>query len=193
MGTLECTAGLWGRICLAAFFAIVLSFAGATASAQDNEEQQRTRILSDRVIYTQQDNRILFQDNVHVEREDFLLWSEEMTVFLVEEDGEGDAQQEAGREMQDFERIVARDNVRIQMEQRNATSREAVYTSADSLLVLTGDVRLQQGRNVVHGHEVHINLDQGTSEVMSGEQEQVEATFYSGDNGVESNGDSEGD
>lgn len=175
---------------LAAICLFSLAALHPAIAAKNGTERQKTRITSDSVVYAGGNETIVFRDNVHVQRSDFRLWCEKMTVHL------SDAGQQKGREgsrAQDFEKIVAEDNVRLRMDNRNATCRKAVYRSDAEVITLLGNVRLRQGRNRVQGQKVRMDLARNTTEVMGSEESQVEATFYNqnstglSDGGLEGN------
>ena len=177
-------AAVLAAICL--FFLATLHPAIA---AKNGTERQKTRITSDSVVYAGGNETIVFRDNVHVLRSDFRLWCEKMTVHL------SDAGQQKGREgsrAQDFEKIVAEDNVRLRMENRNATCRKAVYISDTEVITLWGNVRIRDGRNRIQGEKVRMDLARNTTEVIGSEESQVEATFYTQNSTGPSDGGFEG-
>jgi lipopolysaccharide export system protein LptA len=49
----------------------------------------------------------------------------------------------------------------------SAEGEQAVYTIADKQMVMTGDVAVTQGSNIVTGQRMVVNLDDGTA-VMEG-------------------------
>jgi len=174
---------------VAAAVALFLALAPAIA-AENGVNLQRTRITSDKVIYTGDQETIVFQDNVYVERSDFELWCRRMTVHLA---GRGVPRGEGGANTtEDFEKIVAEEDVRLRMEGRNATCRKAVYRSGEEMITLSGDVRLQQGRNRIRGQTVRMDLAGNTTEIVGSGEQQVEATFYSENSTGPSDGASEG-
>ena len=174
---------------LAAICLFSLAALHSAIAAENGTERQKTRITSNSVVYEGGNETIVFRDNVHVQRSDFRLWCERMTVHL------SDAGQQKGREGsrgQDFEKIVAEDNVRLRMKNRNATCRRAVYISDAEVITLWGDVRLREGRNLVQGQKVRMDMARNTTEVIGSEESQVEATFYTQNSTGPSNGGFEG-
>lgn len=59
-----------------------------------------------------------------------------------------------------------------------AEAAQAVYTVADASLVLTGDVLLSQGENVVTGDRLFVDLEAGTGRIEGG----VRTVFQAGQN-----------
>jgi lipopolysaccharide export system protein LptA len=181
----------WVAALAAAGLVAFLALAPATA-AEDGVQMQRTRINSDRVIYSGGNETIVFQGSVRVRRSDFDLWCRRLTVHLSEKGlGKQGKGQATGR-ASDFEKIVAEEEVRLRMRDRNATCRKAVYRSGSEMITLLGDVRLQQGRNRVSGPKVRMDLARNTTEIVGSEGDQVEATFYTANSTGPSNGGSGG-
>lgn len=160
---------------LAAICLFSLAVLHPAIAAKNGTERQKTRITSDSVVYAGGNETIVFRDNVYVQRSDFRLWCEKMTVHLSDA---GQRKKREGSRAQDFDKIVAENNVRLRMETRNATCRKAVYISETQVITLWGDVLLRQGPNRVQGQKVRMDLARNTTEVIGSEESQVEATFY---------------
>ena len=185
-------AGVTAGIFLAAVAVFAALSVLAPALAADNGvDLDRTRITSDKVIYSGGQETIVFQGNVRVRRSDFDLWCRRMTVHLAR-NGSGREGPRGSGDASDFEKIVAEENVRLRMENRNATCRKAIYRSAKETIILLGDVRLRQGRNRIRGQEVRMDMARNTTEILGSGAGQVEATFYSRNETGQSDGGSEG-
>jgi lipopolysaccharide export system protein LptA len=151
------------------------------AKEKSPSAQQETRITANKVVYSRNDSTVRFEGNVHASRDAFEIWCAEMTVYVNKEGAAAEGNQE-GPSLQserNFERIVAEGDVRLQMEGRSAESRKAIYESGPEVLTLIGDVLLKEQRNTIEGQKVKLYLKEDRSEVMSGEEGQVEAVFYS--------------
>jgi lipopolysaccharide export system protein LptA len=171
------------RFGLTAFLLLVPIIAGSHAWAQENglDESGPMHIEADRVVYGQEERRINFLGQVHVQRPDFELWCEEMTVFLNSENGNGDgvSSQEANLgSAGNVRKIVATDNVHLVMEDREATSDRAEYYSQEAKIILFDNVELKEKQNTVRGHQVTFWLDEGRSEIVGKEGSRVKAVFY---------------
>lgn len=184
-------AGVLAGILLALMvFAVLSAFVPALA-AEDGVDMNRTRITSDKVVYSGGNETILFQGNVRVRRSDFDLWCRKMTVHLASNGSAREGPRGSG-DASDFEKIVAEENVRLRMENRNATCRKAIYRSGEETITMLGDVRLRQGRNRIRGEEVRMDLARNTTEILGSGAGQVEATFYNRNETGQSDGASEG-
>ena len=182
------TAGVF--LAAVAVFAALSVLAPALA-AEDGVDLDRTRITSDKVIYSGGVETIVFQGNVQVRRSDFDLWCRKMTVHLASNGSGREASRGSGG-ASDFEKIVAEENVRLRMENRNATCRKAIYRSDEETITMLGDVHLRQGRNRIRGQEVRMDLARNTTEILGSGAGQVEATFYNRNETGQTDGGSEG-
>jgi lipopolysaccharide export system protein LptA len=69
---------------------------------------------------------------------------------------------EYGETTSDISKLRASGGVTLVSETEAAEAREAVYTLANSTVVLSGDVLLTQGQNVMAGESLTVNLTTGT-------------------------------
>lgn len=162
---------------------LVFLFAGlalAEKSAQSKmdlggqDQENPTRISSKKMVFSRGENKVEFLQDVHLKRPDMELWCEKLTVFLAS----GAELEEAGAG-QDFERLLAEEDVRIEMQDRTATSKKAVYQRQSETLVLEGEVEIQEGPNQIQGQKVTIYLQEQRSEVFSGQEgKRVRAVFF---------------
>jgi lipopolysaccharide export system protein LptA len=60
-----------------------------------------------------------------------------------------------------IDRIIATEGVTMLNGEETAESEEAVYSVSEGTVVMTGDVIVTQGRNVVAGEHLTVNLDTG--------------------------------
>ncbi len=178
---------------IALFFVIsvlVLALSAPGINAKKVTENQgkgsanATKITAQKMRYHKSDNLVTFLGNVHVDRENFELWSEKLTIYLSKEMKSGakkeDSIQGPAGEGQ-FDKIVAQDNVRLKKGDYEATSSKATYEKDKEVIVLEGDVLITENKNRIKGDKVRFYLNENRSEVLSSPQKQVEAVFYSKD------------
>jgi len=186
-------AGQVARAKLLAGLGLVLCFGllsqPAEAAPAELGGSNATQITSQKVVYVGGENQVEFQGDVHVSREDFELWCSRLKVFLSKEAGTGrdagaSAGQAQGRDR--IDKIMAYENVRIEMEARQARSDEAEYRADQEKLFLRGNVVLTEGKNKIQGAQVVFDLRKNTSEVTAGESGQVRALFFPDDEEEES-------
>ncbi len=168
-------AGLAAALCLWS-----LSF-NAYAAPAELGGSSSTEITSEKVVYVGDNNQVEFQGDVHVTRDEFELWCQRLEVFL---SPEGDSAQPSASDSQQvqgtgrIEKIMAYDDVRIEMQARTARSDQAEYRADDEKLFLRGNVLLSEGKNQIQGEQVVFDLRQNTSQVTAGESGKVKALFF---------------
>lgn len=77
------------------------------------------------------------------------------------------------------EKIVAKGNVRIELDSGIAISDEAVYHTKTRELILTGNAKLLRGENTISGSKIIINRKNGRVTVESSGEKPVEAFIFS--------------
>ena len=164
-------------------FSLLCLMPGTLAWSQQTglNEAKPMHIESDKVIYGQNERRLEFVGQVHVQRPDFQLWCDTMIVTLSEETKQADDRrnQEEGLGMSGrVKKIVALDNVRLEMDKRTATSDRAEFYAQESKIVLLDNVVLKENRNTVHGHKVTFWLDEDRSEIEGKKDSRVKAVFF---------------
>ena len=100
---------------------------------------------------------ITFIGDVVARQQEFTLYADRLLLFI-------------GGEMKDIEKIVARGNVRMVQENREATCREATYYHREGTVVLRGKPVVREGENRVSGKRIVYYIDEHKS-VAEGEGE----------------------
>src|SRR6056297_415665 len=185
----------WNSIYLWPFFSLLFVFAVLilTLSASDiyaqdvlgNKGQKTgnaTKITAQKMRYQKGKNLVTFLGDVHVDRENFELWSEQLTIYLSKEmksASKKDSSIKGATGASQFDKIVAQDNVRLKKGEYEATSSKATYEKNKEVIVLEGDVLIKENKNRIKGDKVNFYLNENRSEVLSSPKRQVEAVFYS--------------
>lgn len=139
--------------------------------------QVPVKILSDKMEYVQENNSVVFTGNVHVDREDFQIWSDQLTVFM-ESSGEEGQQQGMGPDgSQDIEKLLAVGSVRIERDQQVGTSEKATYWTKRGVVVMEGNPVLQDGESSISGEVITYHLQDNRGVVEGGERQRVQAIF----------------
>jgi lipopolysaccharide export system protein LptA len=154
---------------------LVLALAPAAPATAFAQEEVPMEITSDSMRYDQGQNVVVFEGDVHAEREDMDIRARSITVHLKEQAG-GAASGPAATG--DIDKIVAEGNVRITQGERKGTSSVATYYTGRSLLVLEGDPVLTEGKNRIQGKVVRLYLKENRSEIEGGGDKRVEALFF---------------
>jgi len=147
-------------------------------------KQDPVRITSDKMVYSQAENAVVFQGNVHGTQTDMAIWANKVTAYFAEKGKEQKEQKEqGGKAPGDFgdkiERIVAEGSVRLVAGKNEGACNQLTYFVADGILRMEGNPILREGQNTVRGDIIKFYLRENRSEVLSGTQRRVEAIFYS--------------
>jgi lipopolysaccharide export system protein LptA len=154
-----------------------------------------TEITASSMSYSHQKTTVVFSGDVQVVRSNFRLWCRTLTVHLRSEaasslNAEGPESAASGQDRelsQQFKKIVAEGDVRLEMDDREATGDRAVYEAASETLTLLGDVVLSQGQNRIQGQKVTFYLRENKTEIAGGDKDQVKALFFPSDEGESGN------
>ncbi|MEG2140760.1 MAG: lipopolysaccharide transport periplasmic protein LptA [Bilophila sp.] len=174
---------LLALLCASLFSPVSTVWAAPKTTPPKPDKNLETRITSDQLTYLAEKQRIVFEKNVHVQRPDFKLWADRLTVYL-KPPKEGQAQKNAskgglpeGMAAGDVDRIVAEHQVRMESEGRIGTSDKATYTLDDGVVLMEGNPRLTDGDNTVTGETIRYFTEENRSEVKGSTKKRVEAVF----------------
>lgn len=119
---------------------LALGPTAAVAQPSDSEEEKVTVITSDSLLFDYAKQFALFKGNVVVVDPGLRLTGDELTVYFDEND--------------DVERIIAKGNTVIQMEDLNSRSEMATYEVKEGKIVLEGKPQVNRGRSVLQAEEI---------------------------------------
>ena len=154
-------------------FTLALLFFASSLYAQG---QVPVKILSDHMEYVQENNTVVFTGTVHVDREDFQIWSDKLTVFMAA------AGEKAGTSFgpdgsQDIEKLLAEGNVRIERDKQVGTSSKATYWTKRGVVVMEGNPVLKDGESSISGEVITYHLQDNRGVVEGGQRQRVQAVF----------------
>ena len=110
-------------------------------------------VAADNLAVNQTDGSATFTGNVVIGQGEMRLAADEVTV----ENAEGGQSR--------IQSLHAKGNVTLVSGEDAAEAAEATYDVASGNVVLTGDVVLTQGQNVLTGNHMTVNLESGTAQV----------------------------
>jgi lipopolysaccharide export system protein LptA len=151
----------------------------------DVGKEDPVRITSDKMVYSQTENAVVFQGNVHGTQADMAIWANKVTAYFSDKSKEKkgaakDGQEKAPGDFGDkIERIVAEGEVRLVSGKNEGACGQLTYFVADGLLRMEGNPILREGQNTVRGDVIKYYMKENRSEVLSGAQRRVEAIFFS--------------
>lgn len=112
----------------------------------------------ERIDYFQQEKRAVAVGDAVAKRGDRTIRADTLTARFTED--------KTGK--QQLSRVDADGNVVITTPNEIARSRQAVYTVANETAVLSGDVKITQGKNQLNGQRAEVNLRTGVSRLLAG-------------------------
>lgn len=144
-----------------------------------------TKVTAEGMTYDAKKNAVVFEKEVHVEREGFQLWADRITLHLkpatAKPGAEADADPMNAMQSGDVDRIVAEDNVRMKYNKQSGQADKATYFADKALLLMEGNPILREGENTLKGSSIRYYLNENRSEVQGGPKNRVEAVFTTGD------------
>lgn len=178
------TSNLLSRKLLLLFsvFWLLLLPGMAFAAPEEKSDGGRIHITADRLVAGGKESYAEFIGNVKAVQEATVITAQRLRIHYAA-GGKGAGKGPAARSI---EKIEASGTVSIRMDGRQADSAEAVYTTADRVLVLTGEnSRISSGENFITGSRIVMKRDGGQITVEGGGKQRVEAVIHSGDSGLE--------
>lgn len=164
------------KTCTMILFAWAVLLVSGAVQAQD--DQVPVKIVSDKMEYSQKDNAVIFTGNVHVDRPDFELWSDKLTVFMQAPSGDAAQTSVGPNASRDIEKLLAEGNVRIQRDQQTGTSGKATYWTKKGVIVMEGNPVLKDGQgSSITGEKITYFLQENRGVVQGGEKQRVQAVF----------------
>ena len=143
--------------------------------------QDPVRITSDKMVYSQNDNAVVFVGNVHGTQKDMAIWAAKVTAYFADKKKEqkGGTEKAPGDFGDKIERIVAEGSVRLVAGKNEGACSTLIYYVADGIMRMEGNPILREGQNTVRGDVIKFYIRENRSEVLSGAQRRVEAIFFS--------------
>lgn len=134
-------------------------------------DQVPIKISSTKMTFSEGKKEVTFSGNVKVTRLDITLTSDSLTAFLRQgSDSLSDAKNK-------IKKIEANGNVDVIMKNRKGSCDKLTFLVDDSIILMHGDAKLEDGKNVVQGNTIKFYLKDERSEVIGGSKP-VEAIFF---------------
>lgn len=136
-----------------------------------------------------------FSGDVRVKQGDTNMRSRDLVVFYEQEGGASSGAQSGGKPMQaaaagpggsqKIKRLEARGDVVVTQKDQTATGETGIFDMKTNTVTLTGNVVMTQGKNVLRGDKLMVDLTTGVSRVESGKNSRgrVQGLFLPSGNG----------
>jgi lipopolysaccharide export system protein LptA len=138
-----------------------------TGEAGGRNAEQPLRVTSQQLEADNKNSVIIFSGNVVAKQGKMTIYADSARVYY--------EKKEEGNEIRE---IVATGNVKIQEADRLATAQNAVFMNAEQKIVLTGQPKVWQGKDMVSGDKITLLLEEDKSFVESGPERRVEVILY---------------
>lgn len=191
--------GIRSALCVALLLtfsapAVAPAVAADAKSATEVRRDVPTAVKSDRMQYDAKGQVVIFEGDVYVQRPDFEMWAEKITLHLrkkAAKPGTAGAGQGAdasapsgpagpgGMDAGEIDRMVAERNVRMKRENRTGECEKATYTVDNAVLVMEGNPVLHEGENSIKGDVITFYTRENRSEVRGTSTKRVQAVFTS--------------
>lgn len=129
--------------------------------------QQPVQITADVFTVEDSSHEAVFTGNVLVKHPTVTVWADKVVATY----GAGGTS--------DIETFVATGKVKLETDEQTATGERAVFTPADQLLRLTGNVEVVNASGTVNASELVVNLKTNVSTFTSGNNGRVTGVFTS--------------
>lgn len=164
---------------------------GAAAGFNLNASDEPVRIEADVLEVLDDQGTAVFTGKVVAQQGDTTLNTTKLTVFYEggamakqANEASGDAASGGPAQSQRIKRLEAEGQVVVTTKDQRATGDKAIFRMEDNSVTLTGDVVLSQGKNVLRGTELIVDLDTGRSKLVSndssGQPSRVSGMFLPG-------------
>ena len=146
-----------------------------------DSEAKRIRITAQRLIADTNGNQAEFIGNVQASQGTTQITADSLKIFFAGNNSAGDASP-----AQSLERLVATGNVQIKFDNRLAVARQAVYITAQRVLILSGpDATITSGENTITGETITFYREDGRFTVEGGSEGRVTAVILPEKSGLE--------
>lgn len=125
---------------------------------------QPIHIISDKMEADRKKDTISFTGNVIIQQGDLYIYSENVTAIY-----------ENGKRIKE---IFAKGSVRLVKGDRIASSEEALFNNTQRTVLLVGNAKVWQGKNVITGERILYYIDEDKSIVEGKKGQRVKATIY---------------
>lgn len=152
-----------------------------TDTPDSDPEAKKIHITSNRLISNTAENNAEFIGNVRAVQGETQITADSLKIFFSGESQTGEASP-----AQSLKKLVATGNVEIKFDNRLAVARQAVYITAQRMLILTGpSATVTSGDNTITGETITFYRADGRFTVEGGPKGRVTAVILPEESGLE--------
>jgi lipopolysaccharide export system protein LptA len=157
---------------------VCLSSGAMATETPSTASPEPIKIVADRLVTDSNARRAEFSGNVTATQGDTQMTSDRLVIFYSGSGGQNNVQES-------IQRIEAYGRVRINFDDRVALTDQAIYTTSDRKLVLSGPgSKITRGQDEITGNEIIFDRDRQTVNVESRGKGQVNAVIHSDQRGL---------
>ena len=144
-----------------------------TVNIDSDNSYNKIHITSDRLLLNRNDEYFEFSGNVSATRGETVITSDSLKLYY----SKGiNSKQKSGNQEGTIKKIYAAGNVQIIMDDKIASAQQAVYTSENKVLVLSGgESKLISGDDSVTAEKITLYREDGHIVIEGGKKKRVEA------------------
>ncbi len=151
-----------------------------TATSAD-PEAKKIHISAERLISNTADNNAEFIGHVRAKQGETLIIADSLKIFF-----SGGSEAGSASPAQSLKKLVATGNVEIKFDNRLAVAQQAVYITAQRMLILTGPgAMITSGDNTITGETITFYRADGRFTVEGGSNGRVNAVILPDESGLE--------
>jgi lipopolysaccharide export system protein LptA len=137
------------------------------------------QIASDKLEASQKNGTIVFEGHVVARQDNITMTGKKLTIFAVQDKPQKNKSDPNKSQVMDrIDRIELEGEVKITQDEKTATCDKAVYYREAQKIVLFGNPRVAQGKDVLQGQLITLYLLEERSVVEGAAQRPVQATIY---------------
>lgn len=155
--------------------------ADTPAPETSGPQPHQIQITAQRLISNTRENLAEFIGNVQARQGETLITADRLKIYF-----SGESKGEDASPAQSLEKLVASGNVEIKFDNRLAVAQQAVYITAQRLLILSGPkATVTSGDNTITGQTITFYRDEGRFTVEGGSDGRVNAVILPESSGLE--------
>ncbi|MBF0302222.1 MAG: lipopolysaccharide transport periplasmic protein LptA [Desulfamplus sp.] len=157
----------------------ITSISAADIEKSQSNQDKKLHVTSDNMLAEKESSIITFSGNVVAKQGDSVIKADKISVILFTAK---EKKTNPSNMKQEIKSLTASGNVKLSSANRTASADQAVYTSTDQKIVLTGGSnfpRVMTGESYITGKTIILFQDSGKVIVEGGKEKRVEALFNS--------------
>jgi len=170
-------------VMLTAAMLLAFAHAGTKPPDTDKKQEEKIHISAETLISDKEAKYAEFIGNVIAKQGNTVITADRLKIFYEEVSGKEKSEADKSSPIT---KITAEGKVTIKFDDKIAETGQAVYTTADKVLTLSGEgSRLVSGNDSIAGSKIIFYRSDGRIKVESSKEKRVEAVFYPGGKGIE--------